>query len=282
MNSSHLIFVGGCPRSGTTLIKRILDSHSDIFCGPEFGHLPELCKRYKLMKQGIKNNRLTVYTNNDDLRNRFSRFINSFFSHIQESHNVRYIAEKTPDNVLQFDQLNELFPDAKFIHVIRNPLDVAASYLKVGQRINRELPDDAPAKSVIHSSKKWMMALRNSSKNIELMNALGNRYLEIRFEDIINDSSTYARKITNFIGVDYQPSMIMTDRPLKGDSLEFTGEFYTKEEYIRGIDKNNTDKWIKVLSKEQVKSILSITKNEVVRLGYYTHSQINEMVSNNT
>jgi hypothetical protein len=139
-----LAFIGGVPRSGTTLLKRIFDSHPKIYCGPEFGHLPRICEHYSLMKKGIEIGRLKSYSNTEELKLYFRNFILSFTSNIVRDYSVDLFAEKTPDNLKVFPYLHELFPTAHLIHVVRNPFDVVSSYLKVGKRKKKQIRRFSP------------------------------------------------------------------------------------------------------------------------------------------
>ncbi len=96
LESVQFVFVGGCPRSGTTLMKRMLDAHPDIFCGPEFGHLAPLCECYNRMKHGIDQDRISTYVDKERLKEIYRNFVLDFFKHLAEENSIKIVAEKTP------------------------------------------------------------------------------------------------------------------------------------------------------------------------------------------
>jgi hypothetical protein len=52
---NQFVFIGGAPRSGTTMIQNILANHSGIHAGPEFDWTPELARIFSGIKRGIQN-----------------------------------------------------------------------------------------------------------------------------------------------------------------------------------------------------------------------------------
>ncbi|MGB0109821.1 MAG: sulfotransferase, partial [Terriglobales bacterium] len=55
---SRLIFVGGSPRSGTTLVQRVLDCHPEIYGGPEFDFVPPIVDLFQEMRRSIRSGRI--------------------------------------------------------------------------------------------------------------------------------------------------------------------------------------------------------------------------------
>ncbi len=133
---AKLFFVVGAPRSGTTWVQRALDAHPQISCVGEGHFLDELAPPLARA--------LGAYGQNVRFRSKLSLGDELAFLPFDEpdkllslavlllmTRNGRpgslWIGEKTPDNVFFLDRLSRIFPDARFVHVYRDPRDVCVS-----------------------------------------------------------------------------------------------------------------------------------------------------------
>lgn len=109
------IFIIGAPRSGTSILGRILENH------PNLVHVREPRLIWKFGNDGKSDLLSAVDTSpriKAHIRKKFDEFI------IRDG---QRLLEKTPSNSLRVSFINEVFPDAKFVHIIRNGYDSAAS-----------------------------------------------------------------------------------------------------------------------------------------------------------
>lgn len=136
------IIVGGCHRSGTSLVRRILDSHSRIHCGPEVLFFRDFYGEYRDDRYA----HLRFMRTARDLVTEDEALLVLGGAHIQ-LHRVaarnagkpRW-ADKAPENVLYTQQWNELLESTWIlVHVVRNPLDTVAS---MSDRFPLTLPQD--------------------------------------------------------------------------------------------------------------------------------------------
>ena len=276
-----MVFIGGCPRSGTTLVKRLLDAHPDIYCGPEFGNLVSICDLYTTMKKGIESGRISSYANKDLLRDNTRNFILGFFRSSFVESGVSVFAEKTPSNIRCFCTLHELFPEAKFIQVIRNPLDVVASYLKVGKRMG-DNRGNTNFFSALEAARHWKQQVLFPQRFKEVFNsqAFQESYCEVKYEDIVSNPEAMAKSICDFIDIKFNSKMIDLDKPLKGDSKSFGGVFYTREEYIRGISKAQVNAWQETLTQEDIRLVLRETGFYLHKFGYMSKDEVKIWLDN--
>ena len=107
----------GAPRSGTTLLATILESHKDICVWKE----PNVIWRYGNEK--VKNDFFTV----NMFSTRKQRYIQDKFETYLQNSNKTIFVEKTPPNCLRLPYINRIFPNAKYIHIVRNGCDVVKS-----------------------------------------------------------------------------------------------------------------------------------------------------------
>ena len=122
--SESPIFIVGMPRSGTSLVEKILDSHSQVFGAGELEDIDEII--YELMPE----NKNSQYTNwideitSSELQEKAEQYINKIK---QLAPQANHICNKMPHNFLHLGLIQQLFPNAKIIHCTREPKDTALS-----------------------------------------------------------------------------------------------------------------------------------------------------------
>ena len=188
------IFIIGCPRSGTTLMRVILDSHPNICCGPE----THLIKNMKNFREKIdeKWEMLKPYGIEEQVLDQKIREILTLFTnnYIIVKNKKRW-AEKTPDNIFYAVYIDKFFPDCQFINVIRDGRDVISSFK---QR---------------WGSKTVLSGIRNWNRSIGLTYEYRtkfkkDRYIETRYEDLVNCPEHETKKIMEFLGEEWTPELL--------------------------------------------------------------------------
>jgi hypothetical protein len=194
----RLIFVGGSPRSGTTLVQRILDCHPEIYGGPEFDFVPAIVDLFRDMRSSIQNGRIDAILDENHLQHVFRCLLVSLLLPKLKTEGVSYLSEKTPSNVLAFAWLEEHAPEAKKILVVRDPRDVVSSMLEVGRRQERRMGrtswftrDTVAAVNYMNQCLKAGVSLAESGANC----------LMVYYEDIVSDPLALANQIYRFVGV---------------------------------------------------------------------------------
>jgi hypothetical protein len=120
------VIVGGCGRSGTTLMRMILDTHPNICCGPESRlFLPRWPRPARLgPKFGLAPATIADLLARCESQ---AEFVDRFFALYGEAQGKARWAEKTPRNVLHLGFVFEHFPKARFVHMIRDGRDTICS-----------------------------------------------------------------------------------------------------------------------------------------------------------
>ncbi len=118
--SPRPIFIVGCPRSGTTLLRRIVDSHPSISCGPE----TRILWGFRTMEENNWDSLVGFGLS----RHQWHANVRDFFetlhrNYAEQQHKPRW-ADKSPDYALMLDYIDELYPECQIIHIVRNPRDV--------------------------------------------------------------------------------------------------------------------------------------------------------------
>ena len=137
VKGDRFIFVGGSPRSGTTLVQNILDTHTEICGGPEFLHLPDIVGLRNNLYNLIDRGWITKFCSYNQVDRSICSLIENLLLPLADRQGCQFLSEKTPANVLIFSELMELFPQAMFIHIIRDPRAIIAPMIRVGIR-NKE------------------------------------------------------------------------------------------------------------------------------------------------
>ena len=211
-------FFVGCGRSGTTLLRAMIDSHPLFAVPAETQFILTLAGRRRRYETGegfaidafledvFRHTDLSatwgisIDTFRDELRRRapkdYAAAVRALFGVYAELRGKPLYANKTPIHVLRMPALLELFPDARFIHVIRDGRNVGLSFL-----------DSAfGPESIVGCALRWR---RYVSRGITSGPRLGDgRYLEIRYEDLVRDPATTARTVCGFIDVPFDDRML--------------------------------------------------------------------------
>jgi hypothetical protein len=185
------IFIVGCQRSGTTLLRLMLDSHPDISCGPETRFLEGLSKVAEEASV-----RLSRYGFPEDY---WDRKIAEFFDSFQREYAARRgrsrWADKTPRYALSLDYVNRLFPDCLVVHVIRDGRDVVVSHLGRWGYWS--------AVKAIHKWQRYVRTARRSGRSLP-----DHRYYELRYEDLVSDTEGTMRALLEFVGEPWDPQVL--------------------------------------------------------------------------
>lgn len=189
------IFVVGCQRSGTTMLRLILDSHPRISCGPETRFLEDMERIV-----GADWNRLSQY---GFPREEWLRRIAGFFGGIQQdyahSRGKQRWADKSPRYAMKLSFIMELFPDAQIVHVIRDGRDVAVSHRK---RFGYW--------SCVKSAVKWPRYIAQATTAGRALPP--GQYHELRYEELVSDQESTLRSLLDFLGEEWEPSILDFDK----------------------------------------------------------------------
>lgn len=241
VSPSRLIFIGGAPRSGTTLVQRILASHSSVYGGPEFDLVPEIVKLRDAFHYSVGIGRISKYLAHDEVDDLFARFIESTFSYkLAKVPGKTCISEKTPSNVLVFSELAQMFPDAHLVFVLRDPRAVVASMLQVGERYRSE-------------GKKGPDFTRDVQSAVAYINecwAAGSAAVQnhpnvhvVYYEDVVVSPEATIKVLMEKLGMPFEPGMIEMKEYEASESKGDEKHWYSKEKLQAPITADSLDSW---------------------------------------
>jgi len=124
-SSKRPIFILGMPRSGTSLVEQIISSHASVYGAGELSTLTELL--YPILKNKLSNGSDKNISSEKNLTLIREKYLDSL-AHIDTSANV--ITDKTPANFQNIGFIFSIFPDAKIIHLKRDPRAICWSIYK--------------------------------------------------------------------------------------------------------------------------------------------------------
>ena len=214
-------FVVGVGRSGTTLLRMMLDAHPDLAIPPETHFVNDLLiagEKIRLSPERL------VKTVVHDRHRRWGDFgiseqaylerlqaipqlnssdaIRAFYELYAELHDKTRWGDKTPDYVKRVRRIGRALPEARFVHVIRDGRDVALSHNK---RIQRRQLDHKPPVPAGEMARRWRKRIDKARYDAE---SVGDRYIEIRYEDLVTDTEPTLRRVCELIEIDYSPAML--------------------------------------------------------------------------
>jgi len=244
----NIVFVGGAPRSGTSLLQKMLGFHSDILAGPEFENIYDVVQLYKRMKATNERDRHEFYCGLDDIKQEIEQLVLNLLTARSSESDCRLIIEKTPKNVLVFNELREIFPKAKFIFVLRDPRATVASLKLVSERMKTKAIKSAFGRGIetdIKLTRTYLdHGLKFFSENSDICHM-------IRYEHLVSDPEGQMEAVCQFMGVEYQEVMLDVENPNRaGQRLDRKMNPWNLGENIaKKISTTGIEKWKGVLNK---------------------------------
>ena len=190
------IFVLGMPRSGTTLSEQIIASHPDVYGAGELPDMLRIAQREVGGLKGFPDNILALDHEN------LAQWGNDFVAGLrQRSANAQHITDKLPDNFRFIGLIHLMLPNAKIIHVSRNPVDTCLScFTKLSSRGLEQSYD------LVELGKYYVdyERLMNHWHNLLPEGA----FLDVQYEDIVADQEAQARRMIDFCGMEWNDACI--------------------------------------------------------------------------
>jgi hypothetical protein len=212
---SPFVFIVGCGRSGTTMLRSMFDSHPDIAIPGESGFIWQRKNRYE-GTDGFDAQRFVDYLIGhrrfrrwgldrsavasallDPAPTTYADALRRLYRLYADSRGVERYGDKTPGHVLRIDLLSDLFDEARVIHLIRDGRNVALSYMDI-----KEWGPSRVAEAALH----WRRRVQQGRKDGR---ALGpDRYQEVTYEALVEDPETELRRLTSFADLAFNDSML--------------------------------------------------------------------------
>jgi hypothetical protein len=295
------LFLGGCPKSGTTLLLSLLDGHPKLAVLPEETHFLEQrteytalasyqAKLHRLMEnsdlprlQGSRRSQFReapsadVRDYGDFDHQRFARLAESFIEQpgmndsLLLSEMVRAYAivigcnwqscvrwvEKSTSNELCTDALFGSFPEAKLLHVVRDPRAVFASR-------KRRLLNRSGCYSKAH---RLVRGWNRSCRQIPRLMDRRNQYLVVRYEDLVLAPRQCLERVCRFVGIEFLPELLAPTRA--GRQWQGNSSFHKA---FGGISGQSVDHWKNELTDDEMWWVEMHCRKGMLMAGYQLRS----------
>jgi hypothetical protein len=204
-------FVVGATRSGTTLLRLMLDAHPDVGIPSETHFFHKLVKRSERTRISPELLADTIITHKrwgdfhldaDELRERFNEIepfnlsdaLRAFYGLYAEKHGKTRWGDKTPGYLRYMRRIEWVLPEARFIHLIRDGRDVALSVL----------PMNWGPSSVTEAAELWVERVTIAREQ----GALVRHYMEAKYEDLVTETEPTLRRVADFLELPWDAAML--------------------------------------------------------------------------
>jgi hypothetical protein len=264
------IFIGGCERSGTTLLGAMLGAHSNCVCTPESQFKIKIIQSLGQFEKNI-----SLPTVLDAIRGhwRFKLWnldndctlqdcpaksypallywlVAQYSEQVDKTSTVMWV-DHTPHNIRYATALGEMFSDMKLIHIVRDGRAVA----------NSIIPLDWGPNTVIKAAPWWVEKVAYGLA-VETMWP-ESRITRIRYEDLVQSPEATLKRLCKFLGIDYQSKMAR--------ATGFRRPDYTKSQHSligKGPDASRISAWKENLTPRQIEIFEYLTRDFLRYLGY--------------
>jgi tetratricopeptide (TPR) repeat protein len=212
-SDDRLIFIVGMPRSGSTLVEQILSSHPDVYGAGEVKYLAralgQMRDRFPSMGRYPEVFREMEPFHFDTLAQSYLKQI------VPTSGGARRITDKLLTNYFFVGLINIIFPNAKFVHTMRNPVDTCLStYTKL-------FKDDMPHSYDFGELGRYYREYQSLMDHWRTVLPEG-AMIDVQYEEVVADVEGNARRLIDFVGLEWDPACVefhKSSRPVKTASV---------------------------------------------------------------
>jgi len=254
------IIIGGCPRSGTTLARALIGTH------PKIGSPQKECNiLFSLEDRDVLKN---VFELSPDEINNLDNKYGDTIHHAEhvlrlylQKKGKQLIALKHPFHIQIIDKLFYHFPNMKFVHVIRDGRDASCSLRTFPKRkmVNGKIVPNVVRNPFDWCIRRWVSCLNQGKKWRK-----SDRYLEVKYEDLVNNTVNAMEKLYNFLEVE----LIAKDKLLNFYKHEEAEKHLQNIEVGMPIYKKTIGRWKRDMSKAEKEMFKCMAGGMLIELGY--------------
>ena len=220
------LFIIGCPRSGTTLLQRVVDAHPKVAILPEAHWIyhvlmdPSVVIENGTVSPGLISALLqhpkfaTLDITEEQLQRligeqpglSYASFVSRIFDLYWQTQGKEIVGNKTPGLVRRLDVLHALWPEARIVHLIRDGRDVYLSMTNRRLYVSNPEALGSSEDPVASAAVWWELNVEQGRNARALFSA--ERYFEVRFESLVNDPAEICASLCTFLGVPYSEAMV--------------------------------------------------------------------------
>lgn len=245
------VFIVGFPRSGTTLLEQIISAHPSVVAGDELPYIFDLAgrKASKIIGSDQPYPQCLL-----QLSNVSCGALRDFY--LEKSKRLArpgstHFTDKMPLNLTQLGLIHLLFPSAPIIHIIRHPLDACFSTWSTNFTQLRFSSD-------LESTAKYYRRVMELTQFYKHQFTL--KYMELRYEDLLDEPENHIRRIIDFIGLDWD------ERCLAFHENENVSRTASYEQVTQKIYRSSRYRYLNYF--EYLQDIVPVLRDIIDQLGY--------------
>ncbi|MGH2699338.1 MAG: sulfotransferase family protein [Actinomycetota bacterium] len=266
MSTPGMFFIVGSARSGTTLLRMMLNAHPDVGVPPESRFVVDLYRRDEVVVDeflsalGAHRRWTSWKTPIEDVRAQlaeaatvdYAAAIEAAYAAWAHNRDKKRYGDKTPRYIEHLGLLSRLWPRGKFVHLLRDGRDVALSYAGV------PFGPNTVAKAAALWKERVLLGLNEGRP-------LGpERYLELRYERLLENPREEAERLCRFLELDFDPAMLDFSERSQVEVLD-RAKLYNPN-VTRSITK--TRSWSEQMPRAQVEVFEAVAGDTLSELGY--------------
>jgi len=292
MKKDKPIFIIGNPRSGTTLLRLMLTSHSKILIPPECGFAVWFYNKYKNWQSLIKNENDHIskfvddlftakkiehwnLNKNDLLDHLSTKLPNSYKELIAKIYifygatikeNFIYWGDKNNFYLDHIDEIVEIFSKAMFIHIVRDGRNIACSYRKImAEQIFSDYAPKLPT-GIMEIADQWDKNINTINKSFKKINF--KNVFEFKYENLIAYPEHILTKICNSLALTFESSMLNFHQLSEKNGGEPEEFMKWKANNKEPVKKNAVDQFKKELTSNEVEMFNQIAGKNLKKYKY--------------
>lgn len=261
------IFIVGVGRSGTTLLRLMINQHPDIVIPHEswfVAELLDLLPQDRALSPAEVERAVDYITGHqrwrfwaldpEALKQRIARLqdptlaalIDTVFRQVADAADKPRWGDKSPLNTEYIDRIHALFPSARFIHIIRDARDVAKSYKRLGWH----------GAFLFRNASWWDGRVRTA---IEMGRALPpSLYMQVRYEDLVLHPERELRSVCRFLGIAFVPDMLSFHETADQNITALEKHTAVHESLQRAPRHDDVERWRRTMSPFEVATVEAI------------------------
>lgn len=276
MNLLNPIFIIGSPRSGTTLLRLIINNHPDVIIPPECGFIQWWHSKYKDIKEyslestnnfvedilsskkietwKIDARELKGFLHANKPKNYalLSALVYQHYS-LQSKRNCNRWGDKNNYYIQHLKLLSQIYPDATYVYIVRDLRDIICSYKALKKIQSSSLYFPVIPKNIELIIAQW---IDNNNKALLFFNKINkNKVIFIRYEDLVNQPLLEIKNISDRLGIQFSKNMLNYHITNKHKAIEPIEFLSWKEKTLLPLDNKSVGKYKSQLSRlEKVKA----------------------------
>lgn len=292
MSANNPLFIIGNPRSGTTMLRLILTSHSEVLIPPECGFIIWLKEKYSNWQR-----------QDNDIHERRSSFIDDLFAskkfdtwHLDKKLIDEQITVCQPENyadlcgvvyasygvsigkkfsvwgdknnfyINHMGDLLGLYGEARFLHIVRDGRDVACSYREVMAKKSNSPYAPKLNTDISNIAMEWFSNVMKVDSFINMMPR--NQVMTVRYEDLVMHSSETARSMCEWLGLPFENEILNFHQQNREKNLEPELTMDWKQRTMQPISDETIGRYKSILGKDELIQFELVAEQALGRFDY--------------